>query len=44
MDQDNALSQEEFCIAMKLVLMRRKGVEIPGVLPQKLMARKGGLN
>ena len=35
-DQDNALSQDEFCIAMKLVLMRRKGIEIPTTLPEPL--------
>lgn len=40
MDQDNALSQLEFCIAMKLVLMRRKGFEIPSTLPQKLLTKK----
>ena len=35
-DKDNALSEVEFCIAMKLVLMRRKGVEIPNALPDLL--------
>ena len=39
-DQDNALSQHEFCIAMKLVLMRRKGFEIPSTLPQKLLTTR----
>jgi len=35
-DQDNALSRDEFCIAMKLVLMRRKGLPIPASLPEPL--------
>ena len=35
-DRDNALSEAEFCIAMKLVLMRRKGFEIPSTLPESL--------
>lgn len=46
-DQDNALSQEEFCIAMKLVLMRRKGVAIPSSLPESLASLNlgmGGVN
>ena len=37
MDQDNALSEQEFCIAMKLVLMRRKGTDIPSALPHILL-------
>ena len=39
-DQDNALSEQEFCIAMKLVLMRRKGFEIPATLPQALVTNR----
>ena len=35
-DKDNALSEMEFCIAMKLVLMRRKGYDIPTSLPDSL--------
>ena len=35
-DKDNALSETEFCIAMKLVLMRRKGFDIPTSLPDSL--------
>lgn len=38
MDRDNALSEHEFCVAMKLVLMRRKGHEIPTTLPQVLLS------
>ena len=37
-DKDNALSQQEFCVAMKLVMMRRKGYEIPSSLPQALLS------
>lgn len=39
-DKDNALSEAEFCIAMKLVLMRRKGFDIPSVLPDPLQPRQ----
>ena len=35
-DEDNSLSEEEFCIAMKLVVARRKGLVIPSVLPEVL--------
>lgn len=35
-DKDNALSEMEFCVAMKLVLMRRRGYDIPNVLPESL--------
>ncbi len=42
-DQDNALSQEEFCIAMKLVLIRRKGVAIPSSLPEALTSNISGI-
>ena len=37
-DKDNAPSQQEFCVAMKLVMMRRKGYEIPSSLPQALLS------
>ena len=37
-NKDNALSQQEFCVAMKLVMMRRKGYEIPSSLPQALLS------
>ena len=42
-DGDNALSEHEFCVAMKLVLMRRKGFDIPTSLPEALREkpRKG---
>lgn len=40
-DKDNALSEAEFCIAMKLVLLRRKGHEIPHSLPEALRPSKG---
>ena len=36
MDKDNALSEEEFSIAMKLVLMRRRHHTIPASLPEAL--------
>lgn len=36
MDKDNALSEEEFCVAMKLVLLRRKGYSLPSALPDEL--------
>ncbi len=36
MDRDNALSVQEFCVAMKLVLMRRRGHAIPAALPEDL--------
>ena len=35
-DEDNALSEDEFCIAMKLVVARRKGITIPATLPDVL--------
>ncbi len=38
MDQDNALSESEFLVAMKLVLMRRKGHDIPLTLPDSLLS------
>ena len=37
-DKDNALSRQEFCVAMKLVMMRRKGYEILSSLPQALLS------
>lgn len=36
MDGDNALSEQEFCVAMKLVLLRRKGYGLPSSLPHSL--------
>ena len=36
MDKDNALSEEEFCVAMKLVLLRRKGYYLPTSIPLSL--------
>ena len=39
-DQDGALTLHEFCIAMKLVLSRRKGNEIPATLPEYLLPKK----
>jgi hypothetical protein len=39
MDRDNALSEEEFCIAMKLVLLRRKGYSLPTTVPLSLRDR-----
>ena len=36
-DQDGALTLHEFCVAMKLVLVRRKGDEIPSSLPESLV-------
>lgn len=36
MDGDNALSEQEFCVAMKLVLLRRKGYSLPSTLPHSL--------
>ena len=36
MDRDNALSEQEFCVAMKLVLLRRKGYSLPTSLPISL--------
>ena len=38
-NEDNALSEDEFCIAMKLVVARRKGIIIPPTLPSALRAR-----
>ena len=35
-DRDGSLSLEEFVIAMKLVLMRRRNFDIPQLLPQSL--------
>ena len=35
-NEDNSLSEDEFCIAMKLVVARRKGLTIPSVLPDVL--------
>ena len=35
-DEDNSLSEEEFCIAMKLVVARRKGLIVPSMLPEVL--------
>ena len=37
MNRDNALSEGEFCVAMKLVMMRRNGHEIPSSLPTTLL-------
>ena len=36
-DQDGALTLHEFCVAMKLVLVRRKRDEIPSSLPESLV-------
>ena len=36
LDRDNALSEEEFCVAMKLVLLRRKGYILPASVPLSL--------
>ncbi len=36
-NRDNALSEGEFCVAMKLVMMRRNGHEIPSSLPTALL-------
>ncbi|XP_064404583.1 ralBP1-associated Eps domain-containing protein 1-like isoform X2 [Halichondria panicea] len=36
-NRDNALSEGEFCVAMKLVMMRRNGHEIPSSLPTTLL-------
>ena len=36
LDRDNALSEEEFCVAMKLVLLRRKGYTLPPSVPLSL--------
>ena len=33
------MSEAEFCIAMKLVLMRRKGFDIPSALPDSLQPK-----
>ena len=41
MDKDNALSEEEFCVAMKLVLLRRKGYRLPSSLPDALRSAEG---
>ena len=42
-DQDGALTLHEFCVAMKLVLVRRKGHGIPSSLPESLVQlRKHG--
>ncbi len=38
LDGDNALSQSEFLAAMKLVMMRRKGHDIPVSVPDSLLA------
>lgn len=40
-DGDNALSEQEFCTAMKLVLMRRKGHSIPAALPEGVRQKPG---
>lgn len=37
-DKDNALAEEEFCVALKLVLLRRKGYNLPASLPDTLWA------
>ena len=37
MDRDNALTEQEFCVAMKLVLLRRKGYNLPSLLPLSLI-------
>lgn len=39
-NRDNALSEEEFCIAMKLVVMKRRGFEIPSTLPETLQPKQ----
>ena len=40
-DKDNALSEEEFGVAMKLVLLRRKGYRLPSALPDTLRSAEG---
>ena len=40
-DHDNALSEQEFCVAMKLVLLRRKGYKLPASLPDSLKSSAG---
>ena len=40
MDKDGRLSEEEFCIAMKMVLVRRKGYSIPSTIPEPLLPSK----
>ena len=42
MDRDNALSEQEFCVAMKLVLLRRKGYSLPSLLPLSLIESSAG--
>ena len=42
-NRDNALSEEEFCIAMKLVVMKRRGFEIPSTLPETLQPKQGSV-
>ena len=37
MDRDGALSLEEFCTAMHLVVLRRNDIELPEHLPPVLM-------
>ena len=39
-DRDGKLSEEEFCIAMKMVLVRRKGYDIPSTVPDPLLPSK----
>ena len=42
MDHDNALSEQEFLVAMKLVLLRRKGYSLPTSLPLSLRETAAG--
>ena len=37
MDRDGALSLEEFCTAMHLVVLRRNDIDLPEHLPPALM-------
>ena len=37
MNHDGALSIEEFCIAMHLVVLRRNDIDLPDSLPVSLM-------
>ena len=38
-DGDGQLSVDEFCIAVHIVIQRRKGAEIPSVLPAILQPK-----
>lgn len=38
-DKDGALSIEEFCTAMHLVVLRRNNIDLPEVLPPSLVPK-----